>query len=389
MSRTAARFTPAPDSVGIVAPRRVLIDAPLSLDCGRTLPRHELMVETYGTLNAERSNAILICHALSGDHHAAGVHDADDRKSGWWDNCIGPGKPIDTDRFHVVALNNLGGCSGSTGPSSIDERTGKPYGPDFPLLTVRDWVRSQALLADVLGIRCWAAVVGGSLGGMQVMQWTIDFPDRIANAIVIASTPQLSAQNIAFNEIARQAILSDPEYHGGHFYDHGVVPSRGLMLARMIGHITYLSDAAMLAKFGNELKVSVPSFNFDIEFEVESYLRYQGQAFVDRFDANTYLLMTKALDYFDPARDFGDRLDQAFARTRARFLVIAFTSDWRFSPARSREIVKALVDADRDVSYACVESQLGHDDFLMPIPQYHDVLRNYLRRIASEIGATA
>lgn len=387
MSSTAAKSTPTPGSVGIVAPRRIAIDTPLPLDCGRTLARHELMIETYGTLNAERSNAILICHALSGDHHAAGIHDTADRKPGWWDNCIGPGKPIDTERFYVVALNNLGGCSGSTGPSSVDEKTGKPYGPDFPLLTVRDWVRSQALLADVLGISCWAAVVGGSLGGMQVMQWTIDLPERVANAIVIASTPQLSAQNIAFNEIARQAILSDPEFHGGHFYDHGVVPSRGLMLARMIGHITYLSDAAMLAKFGNELKVTGPSFNFEIEFEVESYLRYQGQAFVDRFDANTYLLMTKALDYFDPARDFGDRLDVAFSRTRARFLVIAFSSDWRFSPARSREIVKALVDADRDVSYACVESQLGHDDFLMPIPQYHDVLRHYLQRVAGEVGA--
>jgi homoserine O-acetyltransferase len=379
----------AEGSVGIVAAQRVVIDTPLRLDCGRTLPRHELMVETYGTLNAARSNAVLICHALSGDHHAAGVYAADDRKPGWWDNCIGPGKPIDTDRFFVVALNNLGGCRGSTGPNSLDPATGKAYGPDFPLLTVRDWVRSQAMLADTLGIECWAAVIGGSLGGMQVMQWAIDLPGRIAHAIVIASAPQLSAQNIAFNEIARQAILSDPEFHGGHFYDHGVVPSRGLMLARMIGHITYLSDAAMLAKFGNDLRVAAPSFNFDIEFEVESYLRYQGQAFVDRFDANTYLLMTKALDYFDPAREFGDRLDLAFQRTRARFLVVAFSSDWRFSPARSREIVKALVDAGRDVSYALIDSQLGHDDFLMPIPQYHRVLRHYLARIGDRANAPA
>ncbi|MGH8443677.1 MAG: homoserine O-succinyltransferase MetX [Solimonas sp.] len=376
-------------SVGYVTPRRVTIDTPLPLDCGRTLPRHELMIETYGTLNAARSNAVLICHALSGDHHAAGVHADADRKPGWWDNCIGPGKPIDTQRFFVVALNNLGGCKGSTGPSTINPETGAPYGPDFPLLTVRDWVRSQALLADALGIQRWAAVAGGSLGGMQVMQWAIDLPERIANAIVIASAPQLSAQNIAFNEIARQAILSDPDFHGGHFYDHGVVPSRGLMLARMIGHITYLSDAAMRAKFGNELKVAAPSFNFDIEFEVESYLRYQGQAFVDRFDANTYLLMTKALDYFDPAREYGDRLDAAFRHAQARFLVVAFSSDWRFSPARSREIVKALVDAGRDVSYALIDSQLGHDDFLMPIPQYHDVLRGYLARIAGELEAAA
>jgi len=383
---SAPRLTPG--SVGIVTPQRVVIDAPLALDCGRTLPRHELMVETYGTLNAARSNAVLICHALSGDHHAAGIYHEDDRKPGWWDNCIGPGKPIDTDRYFVVALNNLGGCRGSTGPNSINPETGAPYGPDFPLLTVRDWVRSQAMLADHLGIERWAAVVGGSLGGMQVMQWTIDQPTRVANAIVIASAPQLSAQNIAFNEIARQAILSDPDFHGGRFYEHGVLPSRGLMLARMIGHITYLSDAAMRAKFGNDLRAPTPSFNFDVEFEVESYLRYQGQAFVDRFDANTYLLMTKALDYFDPARDYNDRLDAAFRRAQARFLVIAFSSDWRFSPARSREIVKALVDAGRDVSYALIESQLGHDDFLMPIPQYHDVLRSYLARVADELERT-
>ncbi|TXH05262.1 MAG: homoserine O-acetyltransferase [Nevskiaceae bacterium] len=368
------------DSVGRVVPRKIAIEQPLALDCGRTLPRHELMVETYGTLNADASNAVLICHALSGDHHAAGYHGDDDRKPGWWDNCIGPGKPIDTARFYVVSLNNLGGCRGSTGPNSINPDTGAPWGPDFPLLTVRDWVRSQALLADVLGIRQWAAVIGGSLGGMQVMQWAIDLPERIRHAVVIASAPKISAQNIAFNEIARQAILSDPDFHGGRFYGENVVPSRGLKLARMLGHITYLSDQAMRAKFGRELKAATPSFNFDVEFEVESYLRYQGQSFVDRFDANTYLLMTKALDYFDPAREFGDDLAAAFRQARARFLVIAFTSDWRFSPARSREIVKSLVDAGRDVSYALIDSQLGHDDFLMPLPQYHRVLRSYLAR---------
>ncbi len=371
--------------MGLVTPRKLLIDQPLALDCGRTLPQHELMVETYGTLNADRSNAVLICHALSGDHHAAGYESGDARKPGWWDNCIGPGKPIDTNRFYVVSLNNLGGCRGSSGPNTINPDTGKPWGPEFPLLTVRDWVRSQALLADQLGIARWAAIIGGSLGGMQVMQWTIDLPERVRSAIVIASAPQISAQNIAFNEIARQAILSDPDFHGGRFYDHGVVPSRGLKLARMLGHITYLSDAAMRAKFGNDLKAA-PSFNFDVEFEVESYLRYQGQSFVDRFDANTYLLMTKALDYFDPAREHGDNLAAAFRRAQARFLVIAFASDWRFSPARSSEIVQALVEADRDVSYALIESQLGHDDFLMPIPQYHDVLRSYLARVAAEVG---
>ena len=367
-------------SVGRVTPRKILIEKPLALDCSRTLPHHELMVETYGTLNAAAANAILICHALSGDHHAAGYHEDDDKKPGWWDNCIGPGKPIDTDRFFVVSLNNLGGCRGSTGPNTLNPDTGAPWGPDFPLLTVRDWVHSQALLADQLGIHQWAAIIGGSLGGMQVMQWAIDLPERIRNAVVIASAPKISAQNIAFNEIARQAILSDPDFHGGRFYDEHVVPSRGLKLARMLGHITYLSDAAMRAKFGRELKAATPSFNYDVEFEVESYLRYQGQSFVDRFDANTYLIMTKALDYFDPAREFADNLATAFRQARAKFLVIAFTSDWRFSPARSREIVKGLVDAGRDVSYALIDSQLGHDDFLMPLPQYHRVLRSYLSK---------
>ncbi|ROH91734.1 homoserine O-acetyltransferase [Stagnimonas aquatica] len=373
-------------SVGVVTPQRFVFEQPLQLDCGRSLPHYELMVETYGRLNAQASNAVLICHALSGDHHAAGLHAPDDKKPGWWDNCIGPGKPIDTDRFFVVALNNLGGCKGSTGPTSLNPETGLPYGPDFPLLTVSDWVRSQARLADRLGIRQWAAVIGGSLGGMQVQQWSIEFPQRVRHAVVIASAPELSAQNIAFNEIARQAILSDPDFHGGHYAAKGVVPSRGLKLARMLGHITYLSDEAMRAKFGAELKSATPAFNFDVEFEVESYLRHQGQSFVDRFDANTYLLMTKALDYFDPARDAGGSLLAAYRKASARFLVIAFSSDWRFSPARSREIVRALVAAGREVSYALIDSQLGHDDFLMPIAQYHGVLRAYLQRVAEEVA---
>jgi homoserine O-acetyltransferase/O-succinyltransferase len=366
-------------SVGIVTPQKIAIEQALALDCGRTLPRHELMVETYGRLNADASNALLICHALSGDHHAAGFH-AGDKKPGWWDNCIGPGKPLYTERFFVVSLNNLGGCRGSTGPNSINPDTGAPWGPDFPLLTVRDWVRSQALLADALGVRRWLAVIGGSLGGMQAMQWSIDFPERVAHVVAIAAAPRLSAQNIAFNEIARQAILSDPDFHGGRFYAHGAVPSRGLKLARMLGHITYLSDSAMRQKFGGELKRAQPGFNFEVEFEVESYLRHQGQSFVERFDANTYLLMTKALDYFDPAREFGGDLAAAFGRAQARFLVMAFSSDWRFSPERSREIVKALIKAGRDVSYTLIDSQLGHDDFLMPIPQYHAALQGYLRR---------
>ena len=379
---------PAAGSVGLVVPRKIPIGRTLTLDCGRSLPHHELMIEIYGELNAARSNAILICHALSGDHHAAGLHEPGDRKPGWWDSAIGPGKPIDTRRFHVVCLNNLGGCRGSTGPLTVDPATGEPYGPDFPIVTVRDWVRSQAMLADALGIEQWAAVIGGSLGGMQVMQWAIDLPQRVRHALVIAAAPRISAQNIAFNEIARQAIISDPDFHDGRYYAHKVVPSRGLKLARMLGHITYLSDQAMRARFGRILRDGDGQFNFnyDVEFEVESYLRHQGQIFVDRFDANTYLLMTKALDYFDPARDFGDDLVKAFAVARARFLVIAFEADWRFAPARSREIVKALVAAGRNVSYAQIRSQLGHDDFLMPLPDYHRVLNNYLSRVAQEAG---
>lgn len=379
----------AEGSVGVVTPGKVAIDTPLPLACGRVLPGFELMVETYGTLNAQRSNAVLICHALSGDHHAAGYHSADDRKPGWWDSAIGPGKPIDTSRFFVVCLNNLGGCRGSTGPTTLNPETGALWGPDFPIVTVRDWVASQALLADRLGIEAWAAVIGGSLGGMQVMQWTIDQPARVRHALVIAAAPRISAQNIAFNEIARQAILSDPDFHGGRYVEAGAKPERGLKLARMLGHITYLSDTAMRARFGRILRDGDGQFNFnyDVEFEVESYLRHQGNSFVDRFDGNTYLLMTKALDYFDPAREYGDDLAAAFRVAQAKFLVVSFSVDWRFSPARSREIVNALIAAGRDVSYAMIDSQLGHDDFLMPIPQYHAVLRNYLDRVAAEVGA--
>lgn len=372
------------NSVGLVTPKTQAFDTPLALDCGRTLPRFELIYETYGELNAARDNAILVCHALSGDHHAAGYHSMADRKPGWWENAIGPGKPLDTNRFFIVAPNNLGGCKGSTGPTSINPETGRPYGADFPIVTVRDWVRSQALLADALGIAQWAAVVGGSLGGMQVMQWAIDLPERLRHAVVIAAAPKLSAQNIAFNEVARQAIMSDPDFHDGHFYEHGTVPRRGLMLARMLGHITYLSDSAMREKFGRELREGRLNFGFDVEFQVESYLRYQGQSFVDRFDANTYLLMTKALDYFDPAAEFDHDLAEAFRRAQARFLVISFTSDWRFSPERSREIVRALLDADRAVSYAEIEATQGHDAFLLPIPQYMKVLGSYMRRVATE-----
>ncbi|MDX1655760.1 MAG: homoserine O-acetyltransferase, partial [Candidatus Competibacteraceae bacterium] len=330
------------------------------------------------------SNAVLIAHALSGDHHAAGYHSPDERKPGWWDSAIGPGKPIDTERFFVVCCNNLGGCKGSTGPNSLDPNTGRSFGPDFPIVTVRDWVRSQARLANRLGITTWAACIGGSLGGMQAIQWAIDFPERVRHVVAVAAAPRLSAQNIAFNEVARQAILSDPEFHQGRYYDHGTVPRRGLMLARMLGHITYLSEEGMRTKFGRELREGKPSFHFDIEFQVESYLRYQGHAFVERFDANTYLLMTKALDYFDPAADFDNDLAMAFRRVRAGFFIGSFTSDWRFPPSRSREIVKALVDARRPVSYVEVQADQGHDAFLMPIPFYHQALGAYLDRVARE-----
>ncbi|MBS63806.1 homoserine O-acetyltransferase [Salinisphaera sp.] len=376
-----------PGSVGLVEPQTLHVDGPMPLDCGKQLSQFDLVYETYGRLNADASNAVLICHALSGNHHAAGYHSEDDPKPGWWDKCIGPGKMIDTDRFFVVCPANLGGYNGSTGPHSAHPETGRHYGPDFPVVTVGDWVRSQDILRAALGIEQWCAVIGGSLGGMQVMQWSIDFPDRLRHAVVIAAAPKLSAQNIAFNEIARQAIVTDPEFHGGRYYEHDVVPRRGLMLARMLGHITYLSDEAMRAKFGRDLRDGRISYGFDVEFQVESYLRYQGASFVDRFDANTYLLMTKALDYFDPAHAHGGDLAKAFAPVTARFMVISFTSDWRFAPARSREIVDALVDAGKQVSYAEVTSDLGHDDFLLTMPHYVNTLRAYLNRAAVEIGA--
>ena len=368
----------APDhSVGLVEPQTFQFDEPLLLVCGRTLPRYQLVVETYGTLNADKSNALLICHALSGDHHAAGYHEGDARP-GWWDQHIGPGKPIDTNHYYVVSLNNIGGCAGSTGPTSINAETGKPWGPDFPVVTVTDWVVTQARLADRLGIDRWAAVAGGSLGGMQALQWTIDFPDRVASALIIAASPKLSAQNIAFNEVARRAIMSDPDFHQGRYAEHAGVPHHGLMLARMLGHITYISDDMMRERFGRELREGKVNFGFDVEFQIESYLRHQGETFVDRFDANTYLLMTKALDYFDPAEPFGGDLGKALANVQARFLVVSFTSDWRFSPQRSREIVAALHQNRKPVSYAEIESPDGHDAFLLPHDRYEACLRSFL-----------
>jgi homoserine O-acetyltransferase len=375
------------NSAGIVTAQRAIFDTPLQFRSGAVLPRYELVYETYGKLNTDRSNAILICHALSGHHHVAGYYAGDPKNIGWWDNMIGPGKPVDTDRFFVIGVNNLGGCNGSTGPSSMAPQTGKPYGASFPVVTVEDWVESQSRLADQLGIKQFAAVMGGSLGGMQALQWSLSFPERVRHVLVIAAAPHLTAENIAFNDVARNAILTDPDFHGGNFYEHGVVPKRGLRLARMLGHITYLSDDAMADKFGRSLRSGKLGYNYDIEFEIESYLRYQGDKFAAYFDANTYLLMTKALDYFDPARAHEGDLDKAFSAARAEFLVVSFTTDWRFAPERSREIVNALLHNRRNVSYAEIASTHGHDSFLMKHEHYHDVMRSYFERIAKEVGA--
>ncbi|MFH1493897.1 MAG: homoserine O-acetyltransferase [Pseudomonadota bacterium] len=377
-----------PNSIGVVTPQTARFESPLTLKSGATLPFYELVYETYGTLNADKSNAILVCHALSGNHHVAGYHAEHDKRPGWWDNMIGSGKPIDTEHFFVIGVNNLGGCHGSTGPSSINPQTGKPFGASFPVVTVEDWVETQARLADRLGIRQFAAIVGGSLGGMQVLQWSINHPDRLRHALVIAAAPRLTAQNIAFNDVARQAILTDPDFHGGDFYAHGVVPRRGLRIARMLGHITYLSDDAMGEKFGRILRSGAYNFGYEVEFEIESYLRYQGDKFADSFDANTYLLMTKALDYFDPTHHHQHgSLSETLRAARSRFLVISFSTDWRFSPARSREIVKALLDNNLDVSYAEITAAHGHDAFLMEDPQYHYLVRAYMERVAAEVAA--
>lgn len=372
------------DSVGLVTPQTIHFDQPLTLQCGKVLPEYDLIYETYGSLNSDATNAILVCHALSGHHHAAGYHSMDERKPGWWDSCIGPGKPIDTSRFFVVSLNNLGGCHGSTGPTSINPQTGAPYGPDFPVVTVKDWVVSQARLADQLGINKWAAVIGGSLGGMQALQWSIDYPERLENAVVIASTPKLTAQNIAFNEVARKAITSDPSFHDGRYFEHNTIPKKGLMLARMVGHITYLSDASMGEKFGRDMRNKAFNFGYDVEFEVESYLNYQGERFSENFDANTYLLMTRALDYFDPAQEYGGQLENALAKARCHFLVISFSTDWRFSPERSEILVNDLVKANKNVSYTEIDAPHGHDAFLIPTPRYMDVFSAFMTRVAKE-----
>src|SRR5574341_17332 len=368
-------------SIGIVSPQTARFSDPVRLKSGAVMDEYELVYETYGVLNPDRSNAVLVCHALNAAHHVAGRYADDPENIGWWDNMIGPGKPVDTNRFFVVGVNNLGGCHGSTGPKSVNPRTGKPWGADFPVVTVEDWVATQARLADHLGIPRFAAVMGGSIGAMQSLQWALSYPERVRHSIVIAATPKLSAQNIAFNEVARQAIMTDPDFHGGHYYEKGVVPVRGLRIARMIGHITYISGDAMAEKFGRILRRGQPGFDFDVDFEVESYLRYQGDKFSSYFDANTYLRITKALDYFDPAADYGGDLTKALARAQAAFLVVSFKSDWRFTPARSREMVKALLDNRCIVSYLELDAPGGHDAFLLEDPRYHTALRSYFANI--------
>jgi homoserine O-acetyltransferase len=377
-------------SLGVVTPQVLNFATPLKLQSGASIADYNLVVETYGQLNAQKSNAILICHALNASHHVAGVNASDPNDVGWWDNMVGPGKPVDTNQFFVIGVNNLGSCFGSTGPMSANPATGKPYGASFPVVTVEDWVNAQARVADHFQIEKFAAVMGGSLGGMQAMAWSMMYPNRIGHCIVIASTPKLSAQNIAFNEVARSAILSDPDFHGGDYYAHDVKPRRGLRVARMIGHITYLSDDDMAEKFGRELRRADGdsdeyNFNFDVEFEVESYLRYQGEKFADYFDANTYLLITRALDYFDPAKSFANNLSAAMKNIAAKFLVVSFTTDWRFAPERSREIVKALLDNKLDVTYGEIDAPHGHDAFLLEDPRYHNLVRAYFEEIAQEL----
>lgn len=374
------------DSVGIVTPQIMDFSEPLLLACGKTLNTYQLVYETYGQLNASKTNAILICHALSGHHHAAGYHSENDKRPGWWDGYIGPGKPMDTNKFFVVSLNNIGGCHGSTGPKSINPDTGKPWGPDFPKLRVRDWVKSQAQLADALGVDVWAAVIGGSLGGMQAMRWTLEYPTRVRHCVVIASALKLSAQNIAFNETARQAIISDPNFLDGRYLEHDTLPRNGLGVARMIGHITYLSDYAMGEKFGRDLRSGSFDLGSDspVEFQIESYLRYQGDSFANSFDANSYLLITKALDYFDLAREYGDDPISAFKHAIAKFLVISFSTDWRFAPERSHEIVNALIGANKSVTYAEIDSKFGHDAFLLPDERYQQIFARYLAGINTD-----
>lgn len=378
------------DSVGLVHTQFLHFDAPLPLASGHTLSSYDLAIETYGTLNAEASNAVLICHALNASHHVAGISAENPEDIGWWDNMVGPGKPVDTNVFFVIGINNLGSCFGSTGPASIRPETGKPWGAAFPVLTVEDWVSAQARVADRLGIKKFAAVMGGSLGGMQALSWAITLPERVAHCVVVASTPRLSAQNIGFNEVARRAIITDPEFHGGDYYAHNTVPRHGLSVARMIGHITYLSDDDMAEKFGRTQREPAADgayhYGYGVEFEVESYLRYQGEKFSKYFDANTYLLITRALDYFDPAKRTGGDFARAIAPAQADFLLISFTTDWRFPPERSREIVQALLKNGQSATYAEIDAPHGHDAFLLDDPRYHSLMRAYFLRIAATLA---
>ncbi len=371
----------------IASPQLMQFDAPLPLQSGAVLRQYRLAYETYGQLNAQKSNAVLVCHALNASHHVAGVYEGQVQSEGWWDTMVGPGKPLDTDEFFVIGVNNLGSCFGSTGPMHDNPDSGRIYGADFPVVTVEDWVNAQARLLDQLGIGQLAAVLGGSLGGMQALSWTLQYPERVRHAVVVASAPNLNAENIAFNEVARRAIVTDPDFHGGNFYAKGVVPKRGLRIARMIGHITYLSDDVMNEKFGRQLRegLDLKYSTQEVEFQIESYLRYQGDKFAEYFDANTYLLITRALDYFDPAKTCGGDLSVAFQKARAKFLLLSFTTDWRFSPQRSREIVKALLDNRREVSYAEIDAPHGHDAFLLTDTRYMAVMQGYFQGIQKEL----
>jgi len=371
----------------IASPQLMQFDAPLPLQSGAVLRQYRLAYETYGQLNAQKSNAVLVCHALNASHHVAGVYEGQAQSEGWWDTMVGPGKPLDTDEFFVIGVNNLGSCFGSTGPMHDNPDSGRIYGADFPVVTVEDWVNAQARLLDQLGIGQLAAVLGGSLGGMQALSWTLQYPERVRHAVVVASAPNLNAENIAFNEVARRAIVTDPDFHGGNFYAKGVVPKRGLRIARMIGHITYLSDDVMNEKFGRQLRegLDLKYSTQEVEFQIESYLRYQGDKFAEYFDANTYLLITRALDYFDPAKTCGGDLSVAFQKARAKFLLVSFTTDWRFSPQRSREIVKALLDNRREVSYAEIDAPHGHDAFLLTDTRYMAVMHRYFQGIQKEL----
>jgi homoserine O-acetyltransferase/O-succinyltransferase len=376
-------------SVGVVTPHALKLTAPLALRSGSALHDATLVYETYGTLNAQRSNAVLVCHALNASHHVAGTHAGDANNLGWWDNLVGPGKPLDTNVYFVIGINNPGSCFGSTGPMHLNPATGQVYGADFPLVSVEDWVDAQARVIDHLGIDQLAAVIGGSLGGMQALAWTLRYPARVAHCVGVATAPNLSAENIAFNEIARRAITTDPDFHGGHYALHGTKPRRGLRLARMVGHVTYLSDDVMASKFGRRRRDSTQAYSFEPQFEIETYLRYQSEKFSEYFDANTYLLITRALDYFDPAAEHGGDLAAAFARVQAAFTLVSFTTDWRFAPARSHELVRALLKNRCDVSYAEIDAPHGHDAFLLDDARYHGVLRARFARLAEQRGLGA